>query len=112
MYLLAPRIHVDANQTTANLVNCVGGKMLNVKPIEDDLGLSCPLTRTAEGYELQFATNHLSHFLLAGLLAPLLLAGAPARVVSVSSRGHRFSPVGFDDIHFKRRPYDKWAAYG
>jgi NAD(P)-dependent dehydrogenase (short-subunit alcohol dehydrogenase family) len=74
--------------------------------------MACPLTRTAEGYELQFATNHLGHFLLAGLLAPALLAGGPARVVSVSSRGHRFSPVVFDDIHFERRPYDKWAAYG
>jgi NAD(P)-dependent dehydrogenase (short-subunit alcohol dehydrogenase family) len=74
--------------------------------------MACPLTRTAEGHELQFATNHLGHFLLAGLLAPALLAGAPARVVSLSSRGHRFSPVVFDDIHFERRPYDKWAAYG
>ena len=74
--------------------------------------MACPLTRTAEGHELQFATNHLGHFLLASLLAPALLAGAPARVVSLSSRGHRFSPVVFDDIHFERRPYDKWAAYG
>ncbi len=74
--------------------------------------MGCPLTRTTQGYELQFATNHLGHFQLTGLLTPLLLAGAPARVVSVSSRGHRFSPVVFDDIHFERRPYDKWAAYG
>ena len=52
------------------------------------------------------------HFLLTGLLAPALLAGAPARVVAVSSAGHTFSPVVFDDIHFERRPYDKWSAYG
>jgi NAD(P)-dependent dehydrogenase (short-subunit alcohol dehydrogenase family) len=74
--------------------------------------MACPLARTAEGWELQFATNHLGHFLLTGLLLPALRAGAPARVVSVSSRGHRFSPVVFDDIHFVRRPYDKWQAYG
>jgi NAD(P)-dependent dehydrogenase (short-subunit alcohol dehydrogenase family) len=74
--------------------------------------MACPLARTAEGWELQFATNHLGHFLLTGLLLPALRAGAPARVVSVSSRGHRFSPVVFDDIHFERRPYDKWQAYG
>jgi NAD(P)-dependent dehydrogenase (short-subunit alcohol dehydrogenase family) len=61
---------------------------------------------------MQFATNHLGHFLLAGLLTPLLIAGAPSRVVSVSSRGHRFSPVIFDDIHFEKRPYDKWESYG
>jgi NAD(P)-dependent dehydrogenase (short-subunit alcohol dehydrogenase family) len=72
--------------------------------------MACPLARTEEGWELQFATNHLGHFLLTGLLAPLLRPGA--RVVSVSSRGHRFSPVVFEDIHFQKRPYDKWEAYG
>jgi NAD(P)-dependent dehydrogenase (short-subunit alcohol dehydrogenase family) len=72
--------------------------------------MACPLERTDEGWELQFATNHLGHFLLTGLLAPLLRPGG--RVVSVSSRGHRFSPVVFDDIHFRKRPYDKWEAYG
>ena len=74
--------------------------------------MACPLARTANGWESQFATNHIGHFLLAGLLTPLLVASAPSRVVSVSSRGHRFSPVVFDDIHFERRPYDKWSAYG
>jgi NAD(P)-dependent dehydrogenase (short-subunit alcohol dehydrogenase family) len=74
--------------------------------------MACPLARTAEGWEMQFATNHLGHFLLTGLLLPLLVASAPSRVVAVSSRGHRFSPVVFDDIHFERRAYDKWSAYG
>jgi NAD(P)-dependent dehydrogenase (short-subunit alcohol dehydrogenase family) len=74
--------------------------------------MACPLARTAEGYELQLATNHLGHFLLTGLLAPALLAGAPARVVSVSSAGHRLAGVDFDDLHFERREYDKWIAYG
>jgi NAD(P)-dependent dehydrogenase (short-subunit alcohol dehydrogenase family) len=74
--------------------------------------MACPLERTAEGWELQFATNHLGHFLLGCLLAPALRAAAPSRVVSVSSAGHSFSPVVFEDIHFERRPYDKWQAYG
>jgi NAD(P)-dependent dehydrogenase (short-subunit alcohol dehydrogenase family) len=74
--------------------------------------MACPLARTAEGYELQLATNHLGHFLLTGLLAPALLAGAPARVVNVSSAGHRLAGVDFDDLHFERREYDKWIAYG
>lgn len=74
--------------------------------------MACPLLRTAEGWEMQFATNHLGHFLLAGSLLPALVAAAPARVISVSSAGHQFSPVVFEDIHFERRPYDKWAAYG
>ena len=74
--------------------------------------MACPLARTAEGWEMQFATNHLGHFLLTSLLMPALRAGAPSRVVNVSSRGHRFSPVVFEDIHFETRDYDKWASYG
>ncbi len=73
--------------------------------------MACPLARTAEGFESQFATNHLGHFLLTGRLAAALIAGK-ARVVSLSSIGHRLSPVLFDDIHFKTREYDKWRAYG
>ena len=74
--------------------------------------MACPLARTAEGFELQLATNHLGHFLLASLLAPALRAGAPSRVVAVSSAGHRFASVDCEDAHFARRPYDKWTAYG
>jgi NAD(P)-dependent dehydrogenase (short-subunit alcohol dehydrogenase family) len=74
--------------------------------------MACPLARTPEGWELQFATNHLGHFLLTGLLAPALRAAGGARVANTSSAGHRFSPVVFEDIHFERRPYDKWASYG
>jgi len=74
--------------------------------------MACPLERTENGWELQFATNHLGHFLLTGLLLPLLEASSPSRVVNVSSRGHRFSPVVFEDLHYERRPYDKWEAYG
>ncbi len=74
--------------------------------------MACPFEKTADGFELQFGTNHLGHFLMTGLMAPALLRGAPARVVSVSSRGHQMSPVVFEDIHFERRPYEKWSAYG
>ena len=74
--------------------------------------MACPLARTPEGWELQFATNHLGHFLLTALLTPALRAAGGARVANTSSGGHRFSPVVFEDIHFERRAYDKWAAYG
>jgi len=74
--------------------------------------MACPLARTAEGWEMQFATCHLGHFLLTNLLLPLLEKGAPARVVNVSSAGHRFSPVRLDDPHFEKGAYDKWEAYG
>lgn len=74
--------------------------------------MACPAAKTADGFELQFGSNHLGHFLLTCLLAPALRRGAPSRVVSVSSRGHHISPVVFEDIEFERRPYDKWLAYG
>jgi NAD(P)-dependent dehydrogenase (short-subunit alcohol dehydrogenase family) len=78
--------------------------------------MACPLGRTAQGFEMQFGTNHLGHFLLTGLLLPALLAGAEeageSRVISLSSAGHRFSPVDFEDPNYERRDYDKWAAYG
>lgn len=74
--------------------------------------MACPFGKTTDGFELQFGTNHLGHFLMTGLIAPALLRGVPARAVSVSSRGHQLSPVVFEDIHFERRPYDKWLAYG
>ena len=73
--------------------------------------MATPEERTAEGWELQFATNHLGHFQLAVGLHPYLAADRAARIVSVSSAAHLRSPVVFDDIHFEERPYDPWAAY-
>jgi NAD(P)-dependent dehydrogenase (short-subunit alcohol dehydrogenase family) len=70
------------------------------------------LTRTAAGYEMQFATNHLGHFALATGLHKWLAAADGARVVSVASIGHLFSPVVFDDLHYRFRPYDQWTSYG
>jgi NAD(P)-dependent dehydrogenase (short-subunit alcohol dehydrogenase family) len=70
------------------------------------------LTLTPEGWELQFATNHLGHFALALGLHDALAATGDARVVSLSSRGHLRSPVVFEDINFGSRPYDPWLAYG
>lgn len=74
--------------------------------------MATPETRTSEGWEVQFATNHLGHFVLTIGLHRALAAAGGARVVNLSSIGHRRSPVMFDDIHFRERPYDKWAAYG
>jgi len=74
--------------------------------------MACPLGHTKDGFELQFGTNHLGHFLLTCLLAPALKKAAPSRVVSLSSRGHHIAPVDFDDPNFERREYQKWASYG
>lgn len=72
--------------------------------------MACPLERVGPGWERQFATNHLGHFALVNRLVPAL--ADDARVVSVSSRGHHFSDIDLDDVHYERREYDKWRAYG
>ncbi|WP_018504778.1 SDR family NAD(P)-dependent oxidoreductase [Parafrankia discariae] len=74
--------------------------------------MATPELRTPEGWELQFATNHLGHFAVASGLRGALAAAGGARVVSVSSAAHLRSPVVFTDIHFRERAYDPWLAYG
>jgi NAD(P)-dependent dehydrogenase (short-subunit alcohol dehydrogenase family) len=70
-----------------------------------------PLGYTPDGFEQQFGTNFLGHYLLAQLLLPALQAAAPTRVVSLSSGTHRLSDVHFEDIQYQHRPYEKWEAY-
>lgn len=74
--------------------------------------MATPERRIMGGMESQFGTNHLGHMLLTCRLAPALLKAGRARVVALSSVGHRRSPVNLDDPNFERRPYDKWEAYG
>ena len=70
------------------------------------------LELTQQGWEMQFATNHLGHFALAVGLHRALAAAGTARIVSLSSVGHLRSPVVFEDVHFSARPYDPPVAYG
>jgi len=74
--------------------------------------MATPFQKTVDGFESQFGTNHLAHFLLTNLLLPALRRGAPSRVVSLSSTGHKLGPVLFDDYNFEKIPYDKWRSYG
>ncbi|HUB75016.1 MAG TPA: oxidoreductase [Solirubrobacteraceae bacterium] len=67
-----------------------------------------PLGRTAEGFELQFGTNHLGHFALTNLL----LEHVRQRVVTVASGAHRLGSIDFDDLGWERKPYRAWSAYG
>jgi NAD(P)-dependent dehydrogenase (short-subunit alcohol dehydrogenase family) len=73
--------------------------------------MACPETRVGPGWEAQFATNHLGHYALVNRLWPALTAGDGARVVAVSSSGHRRSGIRWDDVQFTHG-YDKWVAYG
>ncbi len=96
----------------------IGGRLGQIHLLINNAGvMACPLARTKQGFELQFGTNHLGHFLFTGLLLPSLEAAARAsgqdsRVISLSSSGHRFGGIDFDDPNYEHRDYDKWGAYG
>lgn len=77
--------------------------------------MAAPFSLTSDGHELQLASNHFGHFLLLRLLEPLLSASSteisPSRVIALSSAGHRFSQIRFDDLNFSKRPYNPLEAY-
>jgi NAD(P)-dependent dehydrogenase (short-subunit alcohol dehydrogenase family) len=73
--------------------------------------MAVPYRKTADGFEMQFGVNHLGHFALTGLLAPLMLKTPAARVVTVSSSAHLSGRMRFDDLN-SERSYSKWGAYG
>jgi len=73
--------------------------------------MALPYRKTADGFEMQFGTNHLGHFALTGLLLEPLLATPGARVVNVSSGAHRMGSIHFDDLQWERS-YRRWGAYG
>lgn len=133
---LAVRRMAAGDQIAADLARSTGNEAISVRPLElSDQGsvarfvdgwtgplhilvnnagvMANPqLERTAEGWEMQFATNFMGHFALALGLHGALAAAQGARIVSVSSSGNLFSPVVFDDLHFDFRPYDPLVAYG
>jgi NAD(P)-dependent dehydrogenase (short-subunit alcohol dehydrogenase family) len=78
--------------------------------------MACPEGQTTDGFETQFGTNHLAHFLLFELLKPTLLSSSTpefnSRVVALSSGGHRISAVHIDDLDLKKSGYEPWKAYG
>src|ERR1700758_3163760 len=72
--------------------------------------MATPFGHTVDGFETQFATNHLGHFVLANRIAPLMRTGS--RLINLASSGHRYSNVNLDDPNFERMPYEPFVAYG
>src|SRR6202795_5040047 len=72
--------------------------------------MATPFGHTADGFETQFGTNHLGHFVLVNRIAPLM--GTGSRLINLSSSGHRFSNVDLEDPGFQRTPYEPFVAYG
>jgi NAD(P)-dependent dehydrogenase (short-subunit alcohol dehydrogenase family) len=100
----------------ASVRECANGLLAEGKPLNVLIAnagvMACPEGKTADGFETQFGTNHLGHFVFVNKLVPLLETGAPSRIVMLSSSGHRLSDVDLDDPGFERTPYDPWTAYG
>jgi NAD(P)-dependent dehydrogenase (short-subunit alcohol dehydrogenase family) len=72
--------------------------------------MATPFAQTLDGFETQFGTNHLGHFVFVNRIAPLICKGG--RLINLSSSGHRFSNVDLDDPNFERTPYEPFVAYG
>jgi len=72
--------------------------------------MACPKSKTVDGFERQFGTNHLGHFVLVNRIASLLKAGS--RLVNLSSAGHRYADVDLEDPNFEHTPYEEFIAYG
>lgn len=113
----APVELVELDLTSLASVRRFAGAVLATHPAIDLLVnnagvMATPFERTADGFELQFGTNHLAHFLLTNLLLPALLADGGGRVVNVSSNGHMIGGVDWDDPNFEHREYSPWPAYG
>ena len=115
-----PDLHLDIRQLELGSLASVRAFAAGFLADHDRLDLlilnagvmACPYMTTDDGFELQFGTNHLGHFLLAELLTPALVAAAPPRVVSLSSGGHRIADVDLDDPGFEHTEYSPWVGYG
>jgi len=93
---------------------CADGLVKREKPLDGIIAnagvMATPFGHTVDGFETQFGTNHLGHFVLINRLAPLIRSGG--RIVNLSSAGHRFSNVDLEDPNFERTKYEPFAAYG
>lgn len=121
----ARRALAEAGNTTVDLVEMDLASLSSVRKAASDLiarakpfdviianagVMACPQGKTQDGFETQFGTNHLGHFVFVNRLAPLLKSGA--RIVNLSSAGHQISDVDLDDPNFERTPYQAFTAYG
>jgi NAD(P)-dependent dehydrogenase (short-subunit alcohol dehydrogenase family) len=91
----------------------VDGSVDHIDVLMNNAGvMAIPLARTADGFEMQFGTNHLGHFALTGLLLPALRRAPSPRVISTSSTAHKIGRMRWDDLNWETGRYSKWLAYG
>lgn len=91
-------------------------QILNAHPkidliINNAAVMACPFSKTKQGFEMQFGTNHMGHFLFTCLIMPALLKSGDARVINLSALSHRMDDIDLKDPNFETRPYEPWASY-
>ena len=91
-------------------MDCLPRASLSIVIIANAGVMACPKGKTVDGFETQFGTNHLGHFVLVNRIASLLRAGS--RLVNLSSAGHRYADVNLEDPNFEHSPYEEFIAYG
>jgi NAD(P)-dependent dehydrogenase (short-subunit alcohol dehydrogenase family) len=129
MHTVAEKIRKEAPNSVIHEIVCDVGSMASVRKSVEEFNalnlpldvlinnagvMACPFSLTEDGYELQFGTNHLGHFLLTNLLIPKLKEGVPSRVVNVASVAHRFAPpegILWDYLKTDEK-YSRWTYYG
>ena len=98
----------------ASVRDCAGALLAKKEPFDGVITnagvMATPFGHTTDGFETQFGTNHLGHFVLVNRIAPLIREGG--RLVNLSSAGHRYANVDLEDPNFERTPYHPFVAYG
>ena len=115
--VLVMRLDLSSLESVRGFAKEFTGRFDRLHGLVNNAGvMNTPAGKTKEGFEIQFGTNHLGHFLLTELLLGVLKASAPSRIVNLSSCFHdkamgREGKIDFDDLNFERKKYDGWEAY-
>lgn len=111
--LIVQELDLTSLTSVRKCVKQILEKESRIDLLVNNAGISvCPASKTEDGFELQFGTNHLGHFLFTLLLIPKILQSPSARIVNVSSAMHERGSINFEDLNWEKKPYSPMRAYG
>ncbi|KAL1493225.1 hypothetical protein ABEB36_011318 [Hypothenemus hampei] len=110
--LIVEELDLASLRSVRKCAETISNKESKINLLVNNAGVMvCPFQHTEDGFEMQFGTNHLGHFLFTLLLLPKIIQSAPARIVVVSSRAHERGSMNFEDLNYKKRNYNPLEAY-